>query len=519
MTEFLYDIPKNIDEITSYPPYFYNLVMLSCDLTEEQIFKLRFNINPDDTLKYIYKHECRYNKPLLKVGFISRDFSEGRPSGQLAFVFFQLIRDAFKKFDVEVFIYSFRTTVSNRFRQFATIRQNNNIYRLGSMIFDDKIDILVDMQGHMHNNFNNMLKQKPAPIIIHWLGYPGTMGLKCIDYHIADRIVIPHESTKYYTEKIAYFDNCYQVNNPTLLVTDSIHTRETFEYPKDKFLFCHFNSDYKLDKHTWSIWLKILKLVPNSALVYCSSDKKVKEKLLAVAEEHGIGSDRIILTKRLTRYHHMNRIATLNCGLDTYYCNGHTTTSDLIAGGIPVVTLPGNTYHSRVSKSILLSLDLPELIASTWDEYVDISVRLATDSVFYKSVKDKIMENRSKILYNTELYTNNFVKLLLNIWRNHNGTVLPDGVEMMEVTQFGHHRRDQNYKWVFYPKMDSPGGNIETVEYRYQELRDYADSETECVAFNTNGEIKSEVYVEKLVPLIGDSENNDGIWIKEYYTA
>lgn len=518
--DFFNDIPKTFSDIVNWnqkPVGFYNLKLLSFNLSEKEIFNLRFNINNEqDILKYKYKHENRYNKPLLKIGFISRDFSENRPSGQLSYVFFSLIKEKLSQFNIEVYIYSFFNAVSFNFKKFATIRQSNNIYRLGQMIYDDKIDILIDMQGHMHNNFNNMLKLKPAPIIIHWLGYPGTMGLKCIDYHIADSIIIPETSTPYYTEKIAYLNHCYQINNPTLLVTKSNFSRIELNYPTDKFIFCHFNDNYKLNKETWVIWMKILQSVNNSVLIFLCKDEKLKEVLYKIALDYDITSERLIITNRLNRINHIHRLATLNCGLDTYYCNGHTTTSDLIAAGIPIVTFPGNTYHSRVSKSILLSLELPELIANSWDEYINISIKLATDKEYYSNICQKIINNRQKILYNPELYTKSFIDLLFNIWNNHYGTIMPNSCEKLLVTQFSNHIKDKNYKWIFHKNKDSLGNNIQKVDLKYQELRDYADDFQECVAFNTNGELKS--VVNDLVDIEPNTEylQDTGIWIKQY---
>lgn len=521
--DFFRSVPQTSTDIINWnekPPNFYNLVLLGFNLSEKDIFNLRFNINnTEDILKYKYTHENRYNKPLLKIGFISRDFSENRPSGQLSYVFFSLIKEKLLQFNVEVYIYSFLNIVSFNFKKFATIRQSNNIYRLGQMIYYDKIDILIDMQGHMHNNFNNMLKLKPAPIIIHWLGYPGTMGLKCIDYHIADRIIIPETSTPYYTEKIAYLNHCYQINNPKLLVTQSKFSRNELNYPDDKFIFCHFNDNNKLNKEMWIIWMKILQSINNSVLVFLCRDEKLKGELYKIALEYNINQERLIITNRLNRINHIHRLATLNCGLDTYYCNGHTTTSDLIAAGIPVVTFPGNTYHSRVSKSILLSLDLPELIADSWDDYINKCIKLANDSEYYTHICQKIVNNREKILYNPELYIKSFINVLFNIWNNHYGTIIPDTCEKLLITQFSNHIQNKNYKWIFYKNKDSPGNNIQKIDLKYQELRDFADDFQECVAFNTNGELKS------VVTDLVDIETNDeylqdtGIWIKYYYNT
>ena len=127
------------------------------------------------------------------------------------------------------------------------MRRGRNLNDLKKQIIDDDLDILFDMQGHMHNNYNNILHEKIAPIMCHWLGYPGTIGIPTIDYIFADPIIIPEKSQIFYREKIAYFPDCYQPNNKELLVKKK-YSRSSFGIPEDKFVFCHFDSDYKIDR-------------------------------------------------------------------------------------------------------------------------------------------------------------------------------------------------------------------------------------------------------------------------------
>jgi len=309
------------------PNYF--LYPLTLNLTEKELYDLRVShACPTSSGGYIPR--TREPGAKLRLGFISRDFSENRPSGQLSGEFFKHLSQMAPEKNIEVFLYAFPNTVSRTFRQYGTVRTHPSVFRLMHYIYNDSIDILIDMQGHMHNNFNRGLAQKPAPIIIHWLGYPGTSGLQCIDYHIADRIIIPESSQQYYTEKILYMPHCYQINNSALLVgptTPPIFKRSDLNLPEDAFLFCNFNDNYKLDRHTYKIWMDILKAVPTSFLVMCGDASK-NRYLIDSAIEHGIPENRLIFSKRLNRYHHIHRVSLMDCGLDPYYCNGHTTTSD-----------------------------------------------------------------------------------------------------------------------------------------------------------------------------------------------
>jgi predicted O-linked N-acetylglucosamine transferase (SPINDLY family) len=286
------------------------------------------------------------------------------------------------------------------------------------MIYQDSIDILIDMQGHMRNNFNHGLMLKPAPIQIHWLGYPGTLGMSCIDYLIADRIVLPETSQHYYREKILYLDPCYQVNNSKLLVESSCFTRTQLGLPEGIFLFTHFNDNYKLEKQTWKIWMEILRRVPNSALVLIVGDRSLRDMLEADARSCGVDVSRLLYVEWLSRQAHINRLALTDCGLDTHLCNGHTTSSDLLSAGRPVITFPGATYQSRVTKSLLSAVALEELVCDSWEAYIQKAVQLATCSNYYHSVVRAILQNREKILFNAKLYAETFVASLCDVVKN-----------------------------------------------------------------------------------------------------
>lgn len=462
--------------------HFGNLNILRLDLTEQEIYNYRYlhNNNVEQ-----YDHSSRHNINLKKIGFISRDFSNNRPSGQLSEAFFDILSNYKNQFQIYFYMLS-RHFISNNFRSYAIIRKERTMKRLTEKIKDDDIDILIDMQGHMHDNFTQLLLKKPAPIQIHWLGYPGTTGISTIDYLIADEIIIPKESQRYYTEKIAYMPHCYQCNNKKLLSNMSTLRRSDYNIPENAFVFCHFNSDYKLDRQMWFIWLSILKLIKNSVLVYSTSRTTFNTMLLDDAKNNGVDIKQLIRVKRENRITHINRLGLFNLGLDNYRVNGHTTSSDLIAGGIPFITYTSETYHNRVAKSILYSLDLKELVCYSFDEYINLAVKLATDNEYYSFVKNKVLDNRDKYLYNTSLYVGNFVNLMYNIWKNH-------------------YDHDSKYIWRYYPDLDSPDNNIPS-SYHSDNIHDNAIYTANCIAYNTKGELK-----DKLNTLVAGC----GIWIKE----
>ena len=426
----LYYLYVSNDIIENYSKYnLKNLNILRFDVSEKQLYDMRKKQNEDVNNNIINLIENRKLNNLSKIAFISRDFHERRPSGQLTIKFFKLMKELYP--DLRIYFYMYLSSpISDYFKTLATVVANEDLDLLKEQVINDEIDILIDMQGHMHSNFNNLFKYRLAPIQLHWLGYPGTLGIKNIDYLVADKTIVPKKSQQYYVEKMAYMPHCYQCNNDDLLVTKSNLKRSDFNIPDDAFVFCHFNHEYKLDRKTWFVWMNIMKRVPNSVIVFTTFTTAFSKILFHDASINGIDKERLIYLEYETdREKHFNRINLCDLGLDCYRLNGHTSSSDLIASGIPFVSYTSETYHNRVSKTILKSIDLEELVCYSFDEYADLAVRLATDKLYYDSIKQKVIENRTKYLFNTKLYVENFVEMLHTIWEdNKQANVKPNTI-------------------------------------------------------------------------------------------
>lgn len=505
-----------------------HLRVMRLDFNERQLYNHRF-VKEDKSIKHLYK-ERQPNSKLKKIGFLSRDFSQFRPSGQLSISFFKLL--SLYKSEFTLFFYSKKGVICDSiFSKIGVMYTEENYDLLAKKIADDNIDILIDMQGLMVDNFIKVLLQKPAPIQIHWLGYPGTMGLSTIDYLVADNLIIPEDSQKYYREKIAYLPHLYQANNPEHIQINQYVMREYFELPNDKFIFTHFNSDYKLDRKTWFEWLDILKRTENTMLVFTlhttSTDELFIKQLYKDVNICGIDPDRVVYLPKVKREQHFNRLQLFNLGLDTFRINGHTTSADLICAGIPFITLTSETYHNRVGKSILHTLELEDLVCYSFDEYKNKAIELATNPDYYASVKEKIIKNRCKIMFNTHLYTRSFVNLIYTIWDEYHD-IKRKSIEHIflneetndvekknvpfspcEITKFNNnYYGTPKFKWVFYENKNSDAPTKVYSNKRNQYLCDYANNDENCVAFNIHGELK---YSKG--NLIDDKSN--GLWVKE----
>jgi len=518
-----------------------HLRVMRLDFTERDIYNHRY-VKTDPNIKHLFKQRSP-NAKLKKIGFVSRDFAAHRPNGQLAIRFFSILS---KYKDFSIYFYSLNEhLIEDNFKTYGTVRKAPDFNKLASLISEDEIDILIDMQGFMVYNFTQLLLQKPAPIQMHWLGYPGTLGLSTIDYLVADDIIIPNDSQKYYREKIAYMPHLYQSNNPDFIQTNNYVLRGFYEIPDDKFVFTHFNSDYKVDRKIWFEWMDILKRVPNGLLVFTvltsnEHDTFIKQ-LMHDASLCGV-KDKIMYIPKASRSQHFNRLQIFNLGLDTYRINGHTTNADLVCAGIPFITYTSDTYHNRVAKSILHQLDLDELVCYSYDEYKDKAVELATQPEYYARVKAKVIENRKKVMFNTYHYTRSFVNMIFSIWDsyhireeerkevkhlflNEETEKLEDKIvpfEPIRLGKFNHHYIGiPETKWVFYENKKLPESCEPYIltKKRKQYLRDYANIQDSCVAFTTHGELY-DVCESSLVDM-NKRENDDiygephGIWVRE----
>lgn len=286
-----------------------------------------------------------------------------------------------------------RRRISRAFNSFIDVREGRSL-DVADRIFSDEIDILVDLKGFTKLARPEILNHRPAPIQVSYLGYPGTTGLKALDYIIGDPVVTPLDHQEFYDEKIVQLPDCYQVNDPNHKIAEAGPSKHDCGLPDDAFVFCNFNDSYKLSPRLFSIWMRLLKAKDGSVLWILGDTDEIKSNLRNEAQKCGIDASRIVFASRIDNADHLARHKHADLFLDCFPYNAHTTASDAIWAGLPLLTLMGNTFPSRVAASILYTLGTPELVAKSEADYEEMGLRLATDSDLLFGLRNRLQMMR-----------------------------------------------------------------------------------------------------------------------------
>jgi len=352
---------------------------------------------------------CKPKKlPLkLRIGYFSADFHNHATMYLMATLFKSHDR---KKF--QIFAYSYGPDKKDTMRDAlisgvdffrnVTGKADQEIVNLARQ---DEIDIAIDLKGYTQHTRTGLFAYRLAPIQINYLGYPGTLGADFIDYIIADDVVIPPEQREYYSEEIIYLPHSYQVNDHTRPISARMLSRTGFGLPEQAFVFCCFNHNYKISPQEFDIWMRLLDRIKGSVLWLLRSNKWAEMNLRKEAEKHGINPERLIFANQVNQNEHLARQRLADLFIDTFNVNAHTTASDALWAGLPVVTKQGQGFAARVAASLLTAIGLPELITRTDEEYEALIFDLATNNTQLKAIKDKLAKNRHTYpLFNTELF-------------------------------------------------------------------------------------------------------------------
>jgi predicted O-linked N-acetylglucosamine transferase (SPINDLY family) len=251
-----------------------------------------------------------------------------------------------------------------------------------------EIDIAIDLSGHTEGTRLDVLSHRPAPAQVTYLGFPGTLGLPFIDYLIADPRIIPPELQHHYREKILYLPHCYLPRDNSVVPSPITPQRSDFGLPDEGIVFCSFNHDYKINPPMFKVWMDLLKAVPGSVLWLMKLNDGAHVNLSNAAIAHGVDPDRLVYASRLPRVEdHLARYRLADVFLDTFPYNGHTTAGDALLAGLPVVTLCGQSFASRVAYSLLHDVGLPQYATRDLTSYSALALRLANDAAERARVK------------------------------------------------------------------------------------------------------------------------------------
>ncbi len=261
-------------------------------------------------------------------------------------------------------------------------------------IADDEIDILVDLSGHTGEARPAITAQRPAPVIVNWLGYPGTLGLpRLADYIIGDAVLTPLEHASHYSETLAWMPHCYQPNDPKLRI-GAKPTRQEVGLPAEGMVFCSFNQAYKLTPAMFTLWCRLLDSVPGSVLwlQHPGGDSAI-DNLLREALDRGIAPERLVFGPKLPMPEHLARLQLADLALDTFPYGSGATGSTVLRAGVPMVTLMGESYVSRMAASQLHAVGLPELVTTCPEDYLNLARDLALDPVKLAMIREKLARN------------------------------------------------------------------------------------------------------------------------------
>ena len=361
-----------------------------------------------EKVKDIRKAYPDSNKRPIRIGYISSDFRNHATS---LLALGMLRHHNKKRFMFFGYCASYddgsalRREMLNRFHVARSISGLND-ETAAKLIIKDQIDILVDLNGLTEGSRLGVLSWRPAPIQISYLGFPGTSGGRFVDYIIADDYTLPLGAEKNYPEKIIRIPPTYQINDYIARYLPPMANRQSVGLPQDKLIIGMFNNVNKINRDSWATWMKILTEVPEAILWVLDPGKPGQENLMKETKRLKVSADRVIFASKASQEDHLARLRCCDLNVDPWPYGGHTTTGDALFAGIPVISLEGKNFASRVSGGLLRASGLSELICANIETYIAKAVELLKDPAKLKNIKTHLLQNRSKLYaFNAPLRT------------------------------------------------------------------------------------------------------------------
>jgi protein O-GlcNAc transferase len=371
--------------------------------------------------KLAFTHQ-RVAKPKLRIGYLSADFQQHATAYLIAELLELHDREHF-----EILAYSYGSDDGGLMRRrlaaacdrFVDLRERS-LADSASIIHADRIDILVDLKGYTRHARSEILALKAAPIQVHFLGYPGTMGTDFIDYLITDHVVSPPAQAQYFSEKLVYLPDCYQVNDRRRVIADAAPSRQDCGLPDQGIVFCCLNSPYKITPEIFDIWMRLLLAVPGSVMWLLQGDEMQAKNLIREAGRRGVAPARLVFAPKLPHAEHLARYRHADLFLDTFPVNAHTTASDSLWAGLPLLTCCGETFVSRVAGSLLHNIGLPQLAVSNLREYEMLALRLVQQEHEMPALRQHLERNRLNCpLFDSRRFAANLERAYKTMWQRH----------------------------------------------------------------------------------------------------
>jgi predicted O-linked N-acetylglucosamine transferase (SPINDLY family) len=360
-----------------------------------------------------------YRHDKIRVAYLSADFHSHATAALMAGVFEN--RDS-ARFHTTAISFGpddrseMRRRLLSAFDRFVDVRGWTDA-DVAKLIREMEIDIAVDLKGYTQDSRPGILAHRPAPIQAHYLGFPGTMGTAYMDYVIADSMVIPPEHEPWYSERIVRLPDTYQCNDSKRRIAEHTPTRTEAGLPEQGFVFCCFNNNFKIQPEVFDVWMRLLAAIEGSVLWLIEDNVAAARNLTREASARGIAAERLIFAPRVDLEVHLARHRVADLFLDTLPYNAHTTASDALWAGLPVLTRIGQTFAGRVAASLLSAIDLPELVVSSLQDYEAAALRLARNPTELAALRDKLRANReTNSLFDTVRFTRNLESAYERMW-------------------------------------------------------------------------------------------------------
>lgn len=359
----------------------------------------------------------------IRIGYFSADFHNHATMYLMAGFFREHDRSCF-----DVRLYSYGPQRAEDYTRAELLRHVDDFTEIGAMRDDDvvalaradNLDIAVDLKGYTRGTRSRLFGHRLAPVQISYMGYPGTIGHPCMDYFIADHVTMPSGAEAHFSEKIVRLAHCYQANDDQRAIVPDSKGRVGWGLPETGFVFASFNHTYKIGPREWNLWMGLLRDVPGSVLWLLRSNQWAEENLRKEAQARGVDPARLVFSPSVPHGEHLGRLTHADLFLDTFAVNAHTTASDALWAGLPVLTLAGRQFAARVAASLVTAIGLPELAVESEDAYAALALDLARDPAKLTALRERLATNRkTQALFDTVSYARRMESALTRMHRRH----------------------------------------------------------------------------------------------------